>query len=68
MLVVYLIDARLRPAGYGAAAFARFAIKRKAGLPSRSSQSERRLEDRVGLEPTVALRHRIKSPGSSPLE
>src|SRR5438128_12032056 len=35
--------ARLRPAGFGAAAFARFATRVRRGLPSRSSRSERQL-------------------------
>src|SRR5580700_6434964 len=34
--------ARLRPLGFGAAAFARFAASWEYGLPSRSSRSERR--------------------------
>ena len=46
--------ARLRPSGLrrGSLRSLRFR-KTRDGLPSRSSQSERRLEDQVGLEPTV---------------
>jgi hypothetical protein len=48
-----LEPARLRTARYGAAALARFAAIGCAGLPSRSSRSERRLVSAEGLEPST---------------
>jgi hypothetical protein len=39
---------------FGAAAFARFAMKGDTGLPSRSSRSERRLVEPGGIEPPTS--------------
>src|SRR4051812_9042207 len=49
--VAACLDARLRPSGFGAAAFTHFATIDFAGLPSRSSRSERRLVGAQGIEP-----------------
>src|SRR5580700_7392295 len=51
--------ARLRPSGFGAAAFARFAAGLEYGLPSRSSRSERAV---TLSEPAFALWASARQP------
>ena len=57
-VTTWLAEARLRPAGYGAAAFA----STIAGLPSRSWRSLRRLVEPGGIEPPTSCMPCKRSP------